>query len=67
MVVETDVFRLAQDCDALVLVTEWPEFLSLDYRRLAELMRRPLIVDGRNCLDRQALQQAGITLIGVGW
>jgi len=67
VVVETDVFRLAQDCDALVLVTEWPEFLSLDYRRLAELMRRPLILDGRNCLDRQAVQQAGITLIGVGW
>ncbi len=67
VVVETDVFRLAQDCDALVLVTEWPEFLSLDYRRLAELMRRPLLIDGRNCLDRQAVQQAGITLIGVGW
>ncbi|MFS8884827.1 UDP-glucose dehydrogenase family protein [Synechococcus sp. H70.2] len=67
VVVETDVFRLAQDCDALVLVTEWPEFLSLDYRRLAELMRRPLLIDGRNCLDRQTLQQAGITLIGVGW
>lgn len=67
VVVETDVFRLAQDCDALVLVTEWPEFLSLDYRRIAELMRRPLLIDGRNCLDREAVQQAGITLIGVGW
>ncbi|MFS8858430.1 UDP-glucose/GDP-mannose dehydrogenase family protein [Synechococcus sp. H55.7] len=67
VIVETDVFRLAQDCDALVLVTEWPEFLSLDYRHLAELMRRPLLIDGRNCLDRQAVQQAGITLIGVGW
>jgi len=41
--------------------------LSLDYRRIAELMRRPLLIDGRNCLDREAVRQAGITLIGVGW
>lgn len=67
VVVETDVLRLAQDCDALVLVTEWPEFQSLDYGRLAGLMRRPLLIDGRNWLDRQALQQAGMTILGVGW
>ncbi|MGQ9838862.1 MAG: UDP-glucose dehydrogenase family protein [Cyanobacteriota bacterium] len=67
VVVETDVLRLAQDCDALVLVTEWPEFQSLDYRQLAGLMRRPLLIDARNCLDRQALRQAGMTLLGVGW
>lgn len=67
VVVETDVLRLAQDCDALVLVTEWPEFQSLDYRQLAGLMRRPLLIDARNYLDRQAIRQAGMTLLGVGW
>ncbi|MCF2972678.1 UDP-glucose/GDP-mannose dehydrogenase family protein [Synechococcus sp. Nb3U1] len=67
VVVETDVLRLAQDCDALVLVTEWQEFQTLDYGRLAGLMRRPLLIDGRNCLDRQALRQVGMTVLGVGW
>ncbi len=67
VVVETDALRLAQDCDALVLVTEWQEFQTLDYGRLASLMRRPLLIDARNCLDRQALRQAGMTVLGVGW
>ncbi|MCJ2541895.1 UDP-glucose dehydrogenase family protein [Thermostichus vulcanus] len=67
VVVETDVLRLAQDCDALVLVTEWQEFQSLDYSHLAGLMRRPLLIDARNCLDRQALRQAGMTVLGIGW
>jgi UDPglucose 6-dehydrogenase len=34
---------------------------------LASLMRRPLLIDARNCLDRQALRQAGMTVLGVGW
>jgi len=67
VVVETDALRLAQDCDALVLVTEWQEFQTLDYGRLVSLMRRPLLIDARNCLDRQALRQAGMTVLGVGW
>ncbi|MEN9202239.1 MAG: UDP-glucose/GDP-mannose dehydrogenase family protein [Thermostichus sp. DG_1_6_bins_120] len=67
VVVETDVLRLAEGCDALVLVTEWQEFQSLDYGHLASLMRRPLLIDARNCLDRQALRQTGMTVLGVGW
>lgn len=66
VIVETDTLRLAQDCDALVLVTEWKEFQSLDFAQLASLMRRPLIVDGRNFLDREVLIQAGFFYVGVG-
>jgi UDPglucose 6-dehydrogenase len=45
---------LAEEADALVLVTEWPEFQALPFEVLARLMRTPLIVDGRICLDREA-------------
>jgi UDPglucose 6-dehydrogenase len=58
--------ELATDCDALVLVTDWQEFLELDYQLLTDRMNNPLIIDGRNCLDRQSLEQAGFTYIGIG-
>ncbi len=57
---------VAQDADALVLVTEWDNFKDLDFTPLLPVMRRPLIVDGRNCLNRQALEQSGFTVVGVG-
>src|ERR1700761_9008269 len=40
----------AQDVDAVVLVTEWPEFLALDWREVAGAMRGKLVIDGRNAL-----------------
>jgi UDPglucose 6-dehydrogenase len=53
--------------DAVVLVTEWPEFGELDWTGdVKERMRRPLIVDGRNFLDRAALVEAGYTYEGIG-
>src|SRR5919109_5506971 len=48
--------------DAVVLVTEWPEFAELDWAgEVKRRMRVPLVVDGRNFLDRDALVQAGFT------
>ena len=58
--------ELATDCDALVLVTDWQEFIELDYAPLAYKMRHPIIIDGRNCLNRQNLESAGFTYIGIG-
>ncbi|SFR14233.1 UDPglucose 6-dehydrogenase [Desulfoscipio geothermicus DSM 3669] len=58
--------ELAHGSDALVLVTEWKEFLSLPYNQLGKLMRQKVIVDGRNVLDRQLLTEAGFNYIGVG-
>ncbi len=61
-----NTFHLAQDCDALVLVTEWSEFQSLNFTELASLMRRPLLIDGRNALNHEQLAVDGWTVIGVG-
>ena len=49
-----------------VLVTEWPEFRELDWNEIRGTMRRPLIVDGRNFLDREELRRAGYTYEGIG-
>jgi UDPglucose 6-dehydrogenase len=53
--------------DAAVLVTEWPEFGELDWANdVKPRMRVPLVVDGRNFLDRDELEQAGFTYEGIG-
>jgi UDPglucose 6-dehydrogenase len=52
--------------DAIVLVTEWPEFGELDFGEVAAAMRGMLVVDGRNFLDPDAVAAAGLTYEGVG-
>jgi UDPglucose 6-dehydrogenase len=53
--------------DGAVLVTEWPEFAQLDWTgEIRQRMANPLVVDGRNFLDRDALVAAGFTYEGVG-
>lgn len=64
--VETDVERLADNCDALVLVTDWQEFQALDYAKMAKLMHSPVMIDGRNFLDQAALEAVGFRYLGIG-
>lgn len=66
VIVETDAERLADGCDALVLVTDWAQFKELDFAKMASLMNGPVMVDGRNFLDPQAIAAAGFQYIGVG-
>lgn len=66
VLVETDPERLADGCDALVLVTDWQQFRNLDYCKMATLMNNPVLIDGRNFLDREELQRAGFYYVGVG-
>jgi UDPglucose 6-dehydrogenase len=57
---------LAKDCDALILVTDWPMFQQLDFSQLAAQMTRAILIDGRNCLNSTAIAQAGFDYIGMG-
>ncbi|WP_026730975.1 UDP-glucose dehydrogenase family protein [Fischerella sp. PCC 9605] len=66
VLVETDPERLADGCDALVLVTEWQQFNHLDYAKMAKLMNHPVMIDGRNFLDPETMLRAGFQYIGVG-
>jgi UDPglucose 6-dehydrogenase len=52
--------------DAVVLVTEWPEFRELDWGAVRDAMRGDLVVDGRNALDPEAVRATGLTYDGVG-
>jgi UDPglucose 6-dehydrogenase len=61
-----DAYDAAADADALVLVTEWQEFRELDMPRLASVMNRPIMVDGRNLYDPEAMSRAGFTYEGIG-
>jgi len=62
----TDALDAVQGADAVVLVTEWSEFLELDWADVAERMRGTLVLDGRNALDAQAVIAAGLTYEGIG-
>ncbi|MBD2570563.1 UDP-glucose dehydrogenase family protein [Anabaena lutea] len=66
VLVETDAERLADGCDALVLVTEWQQFNTLDYAKMAKLMSHAVMIDGRNFLDPEAMVKAGFQYVGVG-
>jgi UDPglucose 6-dehydrogenase len=55
-----------RDADAVVLVTEWPEFLELDWREVAASMSGTLVIDGRNALDPDAIRGAGLLYEGIG-
>ncbi|MGF1540426.1 MAG: UDP-glucose dehydrogenase family protein [Pleurocapsa sp.] len=66
VIIEGSAEMLADGCDALVLVTDWQEFLKLDYGKMAQRMLHPLVIDGRNFLDKPALEAAGIRYVGMG-
>src|SRR5271165_2515465 len=54
------------DADAVVLVTEWPVFLELDWALVARAMSGKLVIDGRNALDPHAVRAAGLLYEGIG-
>ena len=66
VIVETDPHHLADGCDALVLVTEWSQFHTLDYKLMAEKMHSPILIDGRNFLNPEVLIRSGFQYVGIG-
>ncbi|MFA6031099.1 MAG: UDP-glucose/GDP-mannose dehydrogenase family protein [Elusimicrobiota bacterium] len=61
-----DPYAAAKGADCLAVVTEWPEFTKLDFKRIHALMQTPVILDGRNCLDAAALRKLGFVVRQVG-
>jgi UDPglucose 6-dehydrogenase len=61
-----DPYATLRGADAAGLVTEWPEYLHLDWERALGLMRGRLVVDGRNALDETAITAHGGTYVGMG-
>ena len=57
---------LAAKSDILVLITEWPEFRDLDFKKLASKMSKPLFVDSKNFIEPEKLTNAGFKWTGYG-
>ena len=61
-----DPYEVARGADALLVVTEWDEFRQLDWKRIAGLMARPLVIDGRNLLEPAAMKALGFEYHSFG-
>jgi UDPglucose 6-dehydrogenase len=66
LIICPDPYAVAEGAEALVICTEWPEFATLDWARAKAAMVRPLLLDGRNALDREKLLALGIEYLGIG-
>lgn len=62
----TDMYKAATGADAVVLVTEWNEFRMPDWFRVKNLLKEPVIFDGRNIYDLDHLQKNGFSGYGIG-
>jgi UDPglucose 6-dehydrogenase len=61
-----DEYELCRGCDAVVLVTEWPQFAQMDMAEIKASLRTPIIVDARNLFDPVRLAALGFRYRGVG-
>ncbi len=61
-----DPWTCVTGADAVVIVTEWPEVVGLDWNRVASVMRGDVLVDGRNALDPLQMVSAGFAYEGIG-
>jgi UDPglucose 6-dehydrogenase len=61
-----DPYDMANDCDALILVTEWNEFKQLDLERIRLAMKTPILFDGRNVYNPSELRSLGFIYRGIG-
>jgi UDPglucose 6-dehydrogenase len=61
-----DAYELATGCDAIVIATEWNEFRNLDLPRVKAVMKKPVIIDGRNIYDPDKMDELGFIYRGMG-
>lgn len=61
-----DSYEVCKDSDCLLIVTEWDEFKELDFSKVKKLLKRPLVIDGRNIYDPQMMKKKGFIYEGIG-
>jgi UDPglucose 6-dehydrogenase len=62
----SDAYAAAEDADALLILTDWAEFASLDLGQLNKTLRYPIIIDGRNMYDPPTMVKHGFTYLSIG-
>ena len=61
-----DAYDAAKGAEALVILTEWNEFRQLDFKKIKKLMKRPLVIDGRNIYSPEKMRELGFQYISIG-
>jgi len=61
-----DAYACCTGADALLVLTEWPEFAALDWQMVSRLLNLPIVLDGKNLLDPARVRAAGMQYFGVG-
>ena len=61
-----DSYAVCKDSDCLLILTEWQEFKDLDLKKVKKLMKRPVIVDGRNIYDPKKVRALGFQYFSMG-
>ena len=61
-----DVYQMAENCDALIVITPWNEFKQIDLEKVKDLMKSPVIYDGRNMYDPARMKEMGFNYRAVG-
>jgi UDPglucose 6-dehydrogenase len=61
-----DAYAAADDADALLILTDWSEFATLDLERINQALRYPIIIDGRNLYDPHVMMEHGFTYLSIG-
>jgi UDPglucose 6-dehydrogenase len=59
-------YKLAEGCDALMIITEWNEFKQLDLDKVKNLLKAPVIYDGRNIYEPGRMKEMGFTYRAIG-
>ena len=62
----TDLYEAAQDADAALILTEWPEFAHIDLPRLKRALKFPIVIDGRNLYRPETMAEHGFTYVSIG-
>jgi UDPglucose 6-dehydrogenase len=62
----TDPYSMAEGCDALLVITDWNEFKHLDLERIRDLMKQPVLFDGRNIYEPEKMRSLGFHYRGFG-
>jgi UDPglucose 6-dehydrogenase len=61
-----DPVAAATGCDAVALITDWPQYTTLPFRKISAVMNTPIIFDGRNCLQRDVMRESGFQYYPMG-
>jgi UDPglucose 6-dehydrogenase len=61
-----DAYSTLDGCDALVVLTDWPEFRTPDFEAIRSRLGQPILFDGRNLYDPESVFRAGLKYVGVG-